>query len=91
MELKIIISKHHLSYMKLGNSFHFLHHKTKIILCLLQIGFPQAVQVHHSSFPGGDPNYLLDDLQCDGTERTLLECPRYDGPKNNSKYVTVVS
>ncbi|KAJ7990342.1 hypothetical protein DPEC_G00299310 [Dallia pectoralis] len=50
--------------------------KAAAVVCR-QLGFPVALRVaKRAELGGGNGSILLDDVECEGTERTLLECKR---------------
>ncbi|CDQ66160.1 unnamed protein product [Oncorhynchus mykiss] len=57
--------------------------KAATVVCQ-QLGFPVALRVaKRAELGGGSGSILLDDVECEGTERTLLDCKRAKVGKHN--------
>ncbi|XP_020358422.1 HHIP-like protein 1 [Oncorhynchus kisutch] len=57
--------------------------KAATVVCQ-QLGFPVALRVaKRAELGGGSGSILLDDVECEGTERTLLDCKRAKLGKHN--------
>nr|XP_046150726.1 HHIP-like protein 1 [Oncorhynchus gorbuscha] len=57
--------------------------KAATVVCQ-QLGFPVALRVaKRAELGGGSGSILLDDVECEGTERTLLDCKRSKLGKHN--------
>uniref|UniRef100_A0A3P8Y848 SRCR domain-containing protein n=1 Tax=Esox lucius TaxID=8010 RepID=A0A3P8Y848_ESOLU len=57
--------------------------KAATVVCR-QLGFPVALRVaKRAELGGGGGSILLDDVECEGTERTLLDCKRAKVGKHN--------
>ncbi|KAL0972867.1 hypothetical protein UPYG_G00195760 [Umbra pygmaea] len=57
--------------------------KAAAVVCR-QLGFPVALRVaKRAELGGGSGSIMLDDVECEGTERTLLDCKRAKLGKHN--------